>query len=120
MADDAEQGWWRRSLVQLRRTVTVLVFAAGFTIGAGAMLYSKSEDLQHQHQQQHQSAQIEQLEARVHTLEQFAGEGPPGVCRCQKAANNGVLLQRFCLAKNAICDEESARICQAQLPGYQC
>lgn len=118
MADDAEQGWWRRSLVQLRRTVTVLVFAAGFTIGAGAMLYSKSEDLQHQ--QQHQSAQIEQLEARVHTLEQFAGEGPPGVCRCQKAANNGVLLQRFCLAKNAICDEESARICQAQLPGYQC
>ncbi|MFZ5842034.1 MAG: hypothetical protein ACOY3E_03960 [Pseudomonadota bacterium] len=118
MADDAEQGWWRRSLVQLRRTVTVLVFAAGFTIGAGAMLYSKSEDLQHQ--QQHQSAQIEQLEARVHALEQFAGEGPPAVCRCQKAAENGLLLQRFCLAKNAICDEESARICQAQLPGYQC
>ena len=118
MADDAEQGWWRRSLVQLRRTVTVLVFAAGLTIGAGAMLYSKSEDLQQQ--QQHQGAQIEQLEARVHTLEQFAGEGPPAVCRCQKAAESGVLLQRFCLAKNAICDEESARICQAQLPGYQC
>lgn len=118
MADDAEQGWWRRSLMQLRRTVTVLVFAAGLTIGAGAMLYGKSEDLQHQQQQQ--SAQIEQLDARVQTLEQLAGDGPPAVCRCQKAGDGGVLLQRFCLAKNAICDEESARICQAQLPGYQC
>jgi len=118
MADDAEQSWWRRSLIQLRRTVTVLVFTAGLTIGAGAMLYSKTEDLQQQQQQQ--SAQIEQLEARVNTLEQFAGEGPPAVCRCQKAGQGGVLLQRFCLAKNAICDEESARICQTQLPGYQC
>lgn len=118
MADDAEQSWWRRSLVQLRRTVTVLVFAAGLTIGIGGMLYSKSEDLQQTQQQQ--SEQIDQLQARVQTLEQLAGDGPPAVCRCQKAGESGVLLQRFCLAKNAICDEESARICQAQLPGYQC
>ena len=117
--NDAERNFLQRGLEKLRRSVAILIFAAGITAGAGAMLYAKSDDLQQQQQQQ--TEQIQQLELRVQKLELQAPDQPlPAFCRCQKLGDNGVLLQRFCPAKNEVCDEESAQICQAQLPGYQC
>ncbi len=119
MSDEPERNFLQRGLEKVRRSVAILIFAAGITAGAGAMLYAKSEELRQQ--QQTHTEQIQQLELRVQKLELQSPDLPlPAFCRCQKQADNGLLLQRFCPAKNEVCDEESAQICQAQLPGYQC
>lgn len=119
MAEQDERNFWRRSLDKMRRSIHILLVAAGLTAGVGAMLYDKSNDL-HKQQQQH-TEQIQQLELRVQKLElQTPDNSPPAFCHCQKTTDSGLLLQRFCPAKNQVCDEESARICQAQLPDFQC